>query len=692
MNKTMLKGMAIPALAMLILGMMIVPLSPTILDILFVVNICVSLTVLMTSILSKKPLEFSSFPTVLLVSTMMRLSLNVASSRVILMHGHDGGDATGMVIKAFGDFAIGGNYVVGIIVFAILSIINLIVVVKGTERVSEVGARFTLDAMPGKQMSIDADLASGTIDQGVASGKRSELSQESQFFGAMDGASKFVKGDSIAGMLILAINIIGGISIGVAQQGMSLTDALSCYTVLSIGDGLVAIVPSIIMSLATAVVITKINDEQDLTSTITSQLFRNINALRNAGIVVMCIGLIPAMPNILFLSVAAIILGYSYYLSKSESIADTVDASNLESEQEDSQNFKKKAAIEVSIDDVREFDTVTLEFGSGLSEMFYSESADVIRAVDGVRKTLTTEYGVMVSGVCYSANNELESNSYVIKIKGVEVARGQVYAGLYFAMDYDGNLPRLNMGVEYVEPVDLISGFWIMESQIAEAEVLGYEVFKSEIVLSNHIGYVLEHNLSEMVDLDSVDVLVDRVSRVKPKLVSSVLVNDNVQILLYAVIKDLLRERAPVNQMSTILESFAMLQGYSNQTQDMYLKFVRIKISKWILRLAKEKFGVDESEELLMVSLSHKLSDMLMQTAMATESLALDLETKKKLIDSVVEKSQLLAEMGQPMILLAPQAVRKELFDLVSASVPDIYVMCYEEIPFDMKVKVVATI
>ncbi|MGR5365759.1 FHIPEP family type III secretion protein [Photobacterium damselae] len=692
MNKTMLKGMAIPALAMLILGMMIVPLSPTILDILFVVNICVSLTVLMTSILSKKPLEFSSFPTVLLVSTMMRLSLNVASSRVILMHGHDGGDATGMVIKAFGDFAIGGNYVVGIIVFAILSIINLIVVVKGTERVSEVGARFTLDAMPGKQMSIDADLASGTIDQGVASGKRSELSQESQFFGAMDGASKFVKGDSIAGMLILAINIIGGISIGVAQQGMSLTDALSCYTVLSIGDGLVAIVPSIIMSLATAVVITKINDEQDLTSTITSQLFRNINALRNAGIVVMCIGLIPAMPNILFLSVAAIILGYSYYLSKSESIADTVDASNLESEQEDSQNFKKKAAIEVSIDDVREFDTVTLEFGSGLSEMFYSESADVIRAVDGVRKTLTTEYGVMVSGVCYSANNELESNSYVIKIKGVEVARGQVYAGLYFAMDYDGNLPRLNMGVEYVEPVDLISGFWIMESQIAEAEVLGYEVFKSEIVLSNHIGYVLEHNLSEMVDLDSVDVLVDRVSRVKPKLVSSVLVNDNVQILLYAVIKDLLRERAPVNQMSTILESFAMLQGYSNQTQDTYLKFVRIKISKWILRLAKEKFGVDESEELLMVSLSHKLSDMLMQTAMATESLALDLETKKKLIDSVVEKSQLLAEMGQPMILLAPQAVRKELFDLVSASVPDIYVMCYEEIPFDMKVKVVATI
>ena len=621
----------------------------------------------------------------------MRLSLNVASSRVILMHGHDGGDASGMVIKAFGDFAIGGNYVVGIIVFAILSIINLIVIVKGTERVSEVGARFTLDAMPGKQMSIDADLAAGSIDQETASTKRSELSQESQFFGSMDGASKFVKGDSIAGMLILAINVIGGISIGVAQQGMSLTDALSCYTVLSIGDGLVAILPSIIMSLATAVVITKINDEQDISTTITTQLFKNTNALRNAGVVVLCIGLIPAMPNILFLSVASIILIYTYYLSKSDTKMESV-VEDIGANDNSEYQISQKKLVEVSIDDVREFDTVSLEFGNGLSDMFHSESANVIRSVDGVRKSLTSEYGVMVSGVFYSSNQELDPNAYVIKIKGVEVARGVVYAGLYFAMDYDGDLPALHMGVEYVEPVDQISGYWIMDDQIAKAEVLGYEVYKAETVISNHVGYVLEHNLSEMVDLDIISELVDRVGLTKPKLVASVMVNESVPVLLYSVVKDLLRERAPINQISTILESFAMLQGYSNQTQDTYLKFVRIKISKWILRLAKEKFGIEETDELFLVSLSTQLNEMLMQTSQATESISLDLNAKRNLIANVIEKSQLLSEMGQPMILLTPQVIRKDVFDIVSGAVPDIYVLCYEEIPVDMKVKVVATI
>ena len=686
------KGMAVPALAMMILGMMIVPLSPTMLDILFVINICVSLTVLMTSIMSKKPLEFSSFPTVLLISTMMRLSLNVASARVILLHGHDGGDATGMVIQAFGDFAIGGNYVVGIIVFAILSIINLIVIVKGTERISEVGARFTLDAMPGKQMSIDADLAAGSIDQETASSKRAVLSQESQFFGAMDGASKFVKGDSIAGMLILAINIIGGISIGVAQQGMGLSDALSCYTVLSIGDGLVAIVPSIVMSIATAVVITKINDEQDISSTITLQLFKNANALRNAGIVVLCIGLIPAMPNILFLSVAGIVLGYSYFLSKADISSDPiVEVTDVDLE-ENLAHKKRQEATDVSIDDVREFDLVSLEFGSGLSDMFASETSPIIRSVDGVRKSLTREYGVMVTGVYYKANSELGANSYIVKIKGVEVARGEVYAGLYFAMDYDGNLPRLNMGVEYIEPVDNISGFWIMEDQLSQAEVLGYEVYGAETVLSNHIGDVLEHNLGEMIDLDSIDGLINKVGKTKPKLVASVVVNDNIQVLLCAVVRDLLRERVPVNQMSDILDSFAMLSGYSNQNQDTYLKFVRVRLSKWILKLAKDKFGVEESDELLLVSLSNQLSEVLMQTRVATDSLSLDLETKNKFICDVVEKADLLAEMGQPMVLLAPQAIRKDVFDIMSPSVKDIYVMAYEEIPCDMKVKVIATI
>ncbi|PSV01105.1 flagellar biosynthesis protein FlhA [Photobacterium kishitanii] len=687
MSNNKMKGIQIPILAMLILGMMVVPLPPAILDILFVVNICVALTVLMAATIAKKPLDFSSFPTVLLISTIMRLGLNVASTRIILMHGHDGGDASGMVIKAFGDFAMGGNFVVGIIVFAVLFIISIMVVTKGSERVSEVVARFTLDAMPGKQMAIDADLAAGAITQEEATEKRALQAQEAQFFGSMDGASKFVKGDSIAGVLILAINIIGGIAIGSLQQGMPLSKAVSCYTVLSIGDGLVAILPSIIMALAMAVMITKINDSKDLSSTITTQLFKNYPIVRNVGMMIFAIGLIPAMPNVLFLSVGSIILCYAYQLGKKLT---------TEEVPRDIEDANPKAAVvenkDVSVDDVSEFDVLSLELGFGLNSLMKNSQDDLQSALNGVRKTVSNEFGIMVPGVHFKNNAELEQNKYSIVIQGVEVAHGEVYPGLSFAMDYEDNLPPLEMGKPSFDPVDGIKGYWILEDNVVEAGVMGYEVVSSTSVISNHFRTMLERNLPSLIDIDSLQLIIDKISRTKSKLVSTVITSDAHLVNLYSVIKELLDERVPVNQMGIILEAMAELQGVSGLTQDSMLRFVRGKLSKWIIKSIRDTFGMESDAELFLITLEQDLANVLMKSIISTGVLTIDSDIRARILEQVKEKCEMMDSMEMPTIILAQETIRKELFNLLNGNGHDLYVLSPDELPKKGKVKVAAQI
>ena len=676
--------MGIPALVLLIIAMLILPLPTFLLDILFTLNIMIALIVIMIGIHTERPLDFSSFPAVLLFATMLRLSLNVASTRIVLVNGHEGTDAAGKVIEAFGNFVISGNYLVGFIIFGILMIINFIVVTKGAGRVSEVIARFTLDAMPGKQMAIDADLNSGVIDQEEAKVRRAEISQESDFFGSMDGASKFVRGDAVAGLLILIINIIGGLAIGMTQYDMSFQDAGEIYVLLTIGDGLVAQIPSLILSLATAIIVTRVTTSQSMTEQTTSQL-ANPTALYVTAAILLLLGIIPGMPSTVFISLALVSggIGYLVYrLRKSESL----DQIALD------QTATTQSSVEeqdVQWEDVSQVDLISLEIGYGLIPLVNTETGgQLLSRVKGVRKKLSTELGFLIQPVRIRDNLDLEPNTYHLLVNGVLRGRGQSYSGKELAIN-PGHITTPIDGILTKEPAFGLDAVWIEPSQRDHARTLGYTVVDPPTAIATHLNSLLYGTASELLGHDEVQQILDKTAERSPKLVENLVPGKLSLAVITRTLQNLLRDGVPIRDMRTILEVLNE-EGGKTQDPDDLTGMIRPKLGRMIVQSL-----VDISDDMPVMTLDPQLEQMLhnaVQQSQQSKTLTIDPELAEALFKSMRIEVQKIEDQGQPAILVVSPMIRPWLSNLVRPRIQDLTVLSYTEIPEDQSVNVVETI
>ena len=541
-------GLGIPVLVLLIMAMLVLPLPPVLLDFLFTFNIVISLVIIMIAIGTRKPLEFSSFPTVLLFATMLRLALNVASTRIILVDGHTGHEAAGKVVAAFGEFVIAGNYVVGFIIFAILMIINFIVVTKGAGRVSEVNARFTLDAMPGKQMSIDADLNAGVIDQPTAKKRREELSQESDFFGAMDGASKFVSGDAIAGLLILLINLVGGLAIGVVQHDLSVTEAGKIYTLLTIGDGLVAQIPALLLSLATAIIVTRVTTSESISEQAGTQL-ANPSALFISAIILTILGLVPGMPHMMFITLAAATAGLGLMVIRSEVEEEATQEAVAQAA------ATSEATKDLDWDDVDQVDLIGLEIGYGLIPLVNQDTGgELMSRVKGVRKKLSAELGFLVQPVRIRDDLNIDPDSYNIVLKGVVRGKGEIKVGRELAIN-PGQVYGELQGIPTREPAFGLEAVWIESSQRDVARTLGYTVVDASTAIATHLNKVLRENSADLLSHDEVQQLLDKLSAKSPKLVEELVPGKLALGIVTRVLQQLLGEGVSIRDMRSIVET-----------------------------------------------------------------------------------------------------------------------------------------
>ena len=678
------KPLGIPALVLLIIAMLILPLPTFLLDILFTLNIMIGLIVIMIAIHTEKPLDFSSFPAVLLFATMLRLSLNVASTRIVLVNGHEGTDAAGKVIEAFGNFVISGNYLVGFIIFGILIIINFIVVTKGAGRVSEVIARFTLDAMPGKQMAIDADLNSGVIDQDEAKNRRAEIAQESDFFGSMDGASKFVRGDAIAGLLILIINIIGGLIIGMTQYDMSFTEAGEIYVLLTIGDGLVAQIPSLVLSLATAIIVTRVTTSESMTDQTTSQLANPSALFITAGILTL-LGIIPGMPTMVFILLAALCAGIGYMVMRAG------PASELSAEEEAlvEREAQSKEEQEINWEDVSQVDLVSLEIGYGLIPLVNTETGgQLLTRVKGVRKKLSTELGFLVQPVRIRDNLDLEPNTYHLMVNGVVRGRGESHAGKELAIN-PGHVSTPLEGIATKEPAFGLDAYWIEPSQRDYARTLGYTVVDAPTAIATHLNSILYQAAPELLGHDEVQQLLDKTAERSPKLIENLVPNKLSLASVTRVLQNLVRDGVPIRDMRTILEVLNE-EGAKIQDPDELTALVRPKLGRMIVQSL-----VDMTEEMPVMTLDPQLEQMLhnaVQQSHQTKTLTIDPELAESLFRSMRQESQKIEEQGKPAILVVSPAVRSWLANLARPRIPDLTVLSYTEIPEDQAVNVVATV
>ena len=675
-----LRGLGIPLLVLMIMAMLVLPLHPLLLDVLFTFNIVVGLVVIMIAINTRKPLEFSAFPTVLLFATMLRLALNVASTRVILVNGHEGEEAAGKVIAAFGEFVIGGNYVVGLIIFVILMIINFSVVTKGAGRVSEVNARFTLDAMPGKQMAIDADLNAGVIDQDTAKRRREELSQESDFFGSMDGASKFVSGDAIAGLLILLINIVGGLTVGILQHNMPLGEVARIYTLLTIGDGLVAQIPSLFMSLATAIIVTRVTTAESMTEQATNQL-ANPAALFIAGGILGLIGLVPGMPHFIFLTLAAIIIGIGMMVIHRSNHPQTTEQT--------SKAAASDAPKELDWDDVEQVDPIGLEIGYGLIPLVNPETGGQLMArVKGVRKKLTAELGFLVQPVRIRDALNIDPDSYHIVLHGVIRGRGEVKVGRELAIN-PGKVYGTLEGLPTREPAFGLDAVWIDPAQRDYARTLGYTVVDPSTAIATHMNKVLRDNGAELLSHDETQKLLDKLATRSPKLVEELVPGKLSLGVVTRTLQNLLNEGVPIRDMRTITEA---LMEASSRTQDpeMLTTLVRPKLGRMIVQSLLENRSA-LSVMTLDPSLEQLLHNLLQQNA-NNPNVVLEPGLAESLFSSLRESVRTVEEQGYPAVLVVSPQIRLWLARAVRHRTNDLTVLSYSEIPDEQEVKVVQTI
>ena len=684
MSKIELSGLGIPAIVLLIISMLILPLPSFLLDFLFTFNILLGVTIVMIAINSSKPLDFSAFPTILLIATMLRLGLNVASTRLVLVKGHEGSDAAGKVIEAFGEFVIGGNYVVGFIIFAILMIINFIVVTKGAGRVSEVIARFTLDALPGKQMAIDADLNAGIIDQEIAKARREEISQESDFFGSMDGASKFVRGDAIAGMLILLINIIGGLTIGMSQHDLSFSEAGKIYVLLTIGDGLVAQIPSLLLSLATAIVVTRVTTSESMTTQASTQLGNPI-ALIVAGAIIILLGLVPGMPSFIFLSLGLGAGITGYMLSKNADKKLALTAKQASEEQNDNVANKE----DLDWDDVDQVDLVGLDIGYGLIPLVNPETGgQLLPRVKGVRKKLSAELGFLVQPIRIRDNLDLEPDVYNIVMNGVVRGKGEIKVGQEMAINpgqVHGNLE----GIPTKEPAFGLDAVWIDPSQRDFARTLGYTVVDSATAIATHLNTLLRNNASELLSHDETQQLLDKVAERSPKLVEDLVPEKLSLATITKVLQNILDESVSVRDMRTIIE---VLSTESAKTQDVdeLTAAVRPKLGRMIVQGL-----VDVDDNLPVMTLNPALEQMLNNILMqngSTQGLVIEPKLAEGLINALAKNTREIEEQGNAAVLVVSPGLRPWLSKFIRHRLSDLTVLSYSEIPDDQSVDVVATI
>ena len=683
-SKIELSGLGIPAIVLLIISMLILPLPPFLLDFLFTFNILLGVMIILIAINSSKPLDFSSFPAILLLATMLRLGLNVASTRLVLVKGHEGPDAAGKVIEAFGEFVIDGNYLVGFIIFAILMIINFMVVTKGAGRVSEVIARFTLDAMPGKQMAIDADLNAGVIDQESAKLRRAEISQESDFFGSMDGASKFVRGDAIAGMLILLINIVGGLIIGISQHDLSFTEAGRIYVLLTIGDGLVAQIPSLLLSLATAIIVTRVTTSESMTVQAKTQL-SNPLALMVAGSILILLGLVPGMPTIIFLALGLSAGGIGYKLTKTIDRQSAIDASDL-AEVEATRDPLKE---ELNWDDISQVDLVGLDIGYGLIPLVNPETGgQLLPRVKGVRKKLSAELGFLIQPIRIRDNLDLDPDVYNIVINGVVRGKGEIQVGREMAIN-PGQVHGSIEGTPTKEPAFGLDAIWIDPAQRDYARTLGYTVVDPATAIATHLNTLLRNNSSELLSHDETQQLLDKVAERSPKLVEDLVPGKLPLATITKVLQNILDDSISVRDMRTIIE---VLSTESSRTQvvDELTAAVRPRLGRMIVQNL-----IDVNDSLPVMTLNPSLEQILhniLQQNGSSQGVIIEPKLAEGLFNALAKNAEEIENQGLAAVFVVSPAIRSWLAKLIRHRLSDLTVLSYSEIPDDQSVNVVATI
>ncbi|MCG7499140.1 flagellar biosynthesis protein FlhA [Vibrio sp. Of7-15] len=671
-----------PVLVLAALAMVVLPMPPFLLDIMFSFNIALAMVVLLVSVYTRRPLDFAAFPTVLLIATLLRLALNVASTRVVLLYGHEGSGAAGQVIEAFGSVVIGGNYAVGLVVFLILMIINFMVVTKGAGRISEVSARFTLDALPGKQMAIDADLNAGLIDQEQARTRRFEVTKEADFYGSMDGASKFVKGDAIAGILILFINILGGLSIGMIQHDVGFGDAVQIYTLLTIGDGLVAQIPSLLLSISAAIMVTRQNTDEDMGQEVFFQLFNNPKALMITAGILTVMGLVPGMPHFAFLLLAAIAGAGSYYLVKKQ------QNKAEEKKAAPPTDLAKPTQKDLSWDDVQPVDVIGLEVGYRLIPMVdRDQGGELLDRVKGVRKKLSQDFGFLVPAVHIRDNLELPPNSYRITLMGVAGGEAEIRPDQELAIN-PGQVYGMIEGEPTFDPAFGLEAVWINEEQREHAQALGYTVVDAATVLATHLSQLLTNNASQLLGHEEVQNLVEMLGRSAPKLVEGFVPDQLPLGVVVKVLQNLLNEAIPIRDIRTIVQTLSEYAAKS-QEPDILTAAVRIALKRLIVQ---EINGIEP--ELPVITLIPELEQILHQTMQASggESTGIEPGLAERLQASLTQATQEQELKGEPAVLLTSGVLRSTLAKFVKNTIPSLRVLSYQEIPDEKQIRIVQAV
>ena len=680
LNSRLLSDLAGPFIIVLILAMMILPLPPLLLDLFFTFNIALAMMVLLVSLNIVKPLEFAVFPTALLVTTLLRLSLNVASTRVVLINGHTGPDAAGKVIEAFGHFLVGGNFAVGLVVFSILVVINFIVITKGAGRIAEVSARFTLDAMPGKQMAIDADLNAGLIGEDEARRRRAEIADEADFFGSMDGASKFVRGDAIAGILILFINILGGMVVGVLQHGLSLETASKNYVLLAIGDGLVAQIPALIISTAAGIIVSRVGSSENIGGQLVGQIFSNRNALTITAAVLGMIGIVPGMPHFAFLCLAAAVGGLAYARNATKAKVDG-DATKP-------QIAAPPAVVEASWEDVAPVDVLGLEVGYRLVPLVDStQEGELLKRIKSLRRKFAQEIGFLPPPVHIRDNLELRPNAYRIMLKGVTVAQGEAHNGMYLAIN-PGNVGGVLHGTATKDPTFGLPAVWIESAHREQALALGYTVVDAGTVVATHLNNVVQTHSAELLGRHEVQQLLDLLAKHTPKLVEELTPKLLPLGSVQKVLQNLLAEQVPIRDLRSIVET---LSDHGSRIQDVagLTAAVRTALGRAIIQ------QIYQSEsELSMIGLDPELEHVLQQAATLGGGDAPGIEPglANTLLSETARAVERQEAMGRPAALLVPDGLRAPLARFLRRAIPQLKVIAVSEVPDNRSIRVNAVV
>ncbi|GFM65761.1 flagellar biosynthesis protein FlhA [Pseudomonas cichorii] len=684
--------LGVPLLLLIMMAMMMLPIPPFLLDVFFTFNIALSIVVLLVCVYALRPLDFSVFPTILLVATLLRLALNVASTRVVMLHGQDGHAAAGKVIQAFGEVVIGGNYVVGIVVFAILMIINFVVITKGAGRISEVSARFTLDAMPGKQMAIDADLNAGLIDQPEAKRRRAEVAQEAEFYGSMDGASKFVRGDAIAGLLILFINLIGGMLVGILQHNMTFADAGRVYTLLTIGDGLVAQLPSLLLSTAAAIMVTRASGSEEMGKMINRQMFTSHKALAVSAAIMIVMGLVPGMPHFSFISLGLVAGGAAYWLWKKQNMAKVEALAEVQRQQELLPSpTRVQDSKELGWDDVTPIDIIGLEVGYRLIPLVdRNQGGQLLARIKGVRKKLSQELGFLMPTVHIRDNLDLAPSAYRLTLMGVILAEAEIYPDRELAINPGQVFGTLN-GITARDPAFGLEAVWIEISQRSQAQSLGYTVVDASTVVATHLNQILYKHSHELIGHEEVQQLMQLLAKSSPKLAEELVPGVLSLSALLNVLQALLAEHVPVRDIRSIAEAIANNAGKSQDTAAL-VAVVRVGLSRAIVQSI---VGIEP--ELPVITLEPRLEQILLNSLQKAgqgqeEGVLLEPSMAEKLQRSLIEAAQRQEMQGSPVILLVAGPIRAMLSRFGRLAVPNMHVLAYQEIPDNKQVTIVATV